>query len=214
MDNLDLDFLFESHPDANLQLADPYLLSYYKDLQRRTIFITEEIGDNCYDLIKLILQWNYEDRGIEPQDRETIRIIIASMGGSLESAESLCNIIELSETPIWTMGIGCVASAASLIFLAGHKRFTYANSTFMFTDSIFQKPVEEENESTFYSKNMLLTTIQANIKTFLIEKTGITEAQYDKHCKNEWWFNTDDAFKLHICNEVSRSHYHYIKKDR
>ena len=32
--------------------------------------------------------------------------------------------------------------------------------------------------------------------------------------KNEWWFNTDDAFKLHICNEISRNHYHYIKKDR
>lgn len=132
----------------------------------------------------------------------------------MDAAITIMNSIQISKTPVYTFNIGSVHKESFLVYIAGHKRYAYTNSTFMFTDTIFQKPVEEENESTFYSKNMILTSIQNTMKTSLIDKTGITEAQYDKHCKNEWWFNTDDAFKLHICNEVSRSHYHYIKKDR
>ena len=147
-------------------------------------------------------------------EREPIKLYINSIGGGLDAAITIMNSIQISKTPVYTFNIGSVYKESFLVYIAGHKRYTYPNSTFMFTDAIFQKPVEEDNESTFYSKNMILTSIQNTMKTFLIDKTSITEAQYDKHCKNEWWFNTEDAFKIHICNEISRSHYHYIKKDR
>ena len=199
MDNLDLDFLFESHPDANLQLADPYLLSYYKDLQRRTIFITEEIGDNCYDLIKLILQWNYEDRGIEPQDRETIRIIIASMGGSLESAESLCNIIELSETPIWTMGIGCVATAASLIFLAGHKRFILQNGYFILHKGSVNKLSGSADEVRAfmrdYEKQLDL------MRDYYVSHTKYTKEEIDSGISGDWYVRGDEILEKGIAHD-------------
>ena len=146
-------------------------------------------------------------------EREPIKIYINSIGGSLDAAMTIMNSIQISRTPVYTFNIGSVHKESFLAYVAGHKRYAYTDSTFMYTDAIFQKPVEEENESTFYSKNMLLTSIQANVKASLIEKLSITEAQYDKHSKNEWWFNSDDAFKLHICNEVSRNHYHYIKKN-
>ena len=196
---------------TSLEDIPKYMKISNRELQLDTL--TPQIAESIDAYIRF---WNLADDelGTPLSEREPIKLYINSIGGSLDAAITIANSIQISKTPVYTFNIGSVHKESFLVYLAGHKRFTYADSTFMFTDNIFQKPVEEENESTFYSKNMLLTTIQANIKTSLIEKTGITEAQYDKHCKNEWWFNTDDAFKLHICNEVSRNHYHYIKKDR
>ena len=132
----------------------------------------------------------------------------------MEAAITIMNSIQMSKTPVYTFNIGSVYKESFLVYLAGHKRYAYTDSIFMFTDTIFQKPIEEDNESTFYSKNMILTSIQNSMKAYLIDKISITEAQYDKHYKNEWWFCAEDAFKIHICNEISRRHYYHIKKER
>jgi len=196
---------------TSLEDIPKYMKISNRELQLDTL--TPQIAESIDAYIRF---WNIADDElcISLSDREPIKIYINSIGGSLDAAMTIMNAIQISKTPVYTFNIGSVHRESFLAYIAGHKRFAYADSTFMYTDTIFQKPVEEENESTFYNKNTLLTTIQNNIKASLIEKLSITEAQYDKHSKNEWWFSSDDAFKLHICNEISRNHYHYIKKDR
>ena len=194
---------------TSLEDIPKYMKVSNRELQLDTL--TPQIAESIDAYIRF---WNLADDelGTSLSEREPIKLYINSIGGSLDAAITIANSIQISKTPVYTFNIGSVHKESFLVYLAGHKRFAYPNSTFMFTDNIFQKPVEEDNESTFYSKNMLLTAIQAIAKTYLIDKTGITEAQYDKHCKNEWWFFTNDAFKLHICNEISRNHYHYVKE--
>ena len=195
---------------TSLEDIPKYMKISNRELQLDTL--TPQIAESIDAYIRF---WNIADDelGMSLSDREPIKIYINSIGGSLDAAMTIMNPIQISRTPVYTFNIGSVHRESFLAYIAGHKRFAYADSTFMYTDTIFQKPVEEENESTFYNKNTLLTTIQNNVKASLIEKLSITEAQYDKHNKNEWWFSSDDAFKLHICNEISRNHYHYIKKD-
>ena len=118
-------------------------------------------------------------------EREPIKIYINSLGGSLDAAITIMNSISISKTPVYTFNTGCVYKESFLVYLAGHKRYSYPDATFMYSDSIFLKLVEEENESTFYSKNALLTKIYNNIKLFIIDRINITEAQYNKHCKND-----------------------------
>ncbi len=199
MDKLDLDFLFNNNPDANLQLADPYLLSYYKDLQRRTIYITEEIGDNCYDLIKLIIQWNYEDKNVAPEHREPIKVVIASMGGSLECAESLCNVMELSETPIRTIGIGCVASAASLIFLAGHRRYILPNSYFILHKGSVSKLSGSADEVRAfmrdYEKQLDL------MRDYYVAHTKYTKEEIDNGISGDWYVRGEEILEKGIADD-------------
>lgn len=185
----------------------------YMKLENREIQIdnlTPQVADNIDGLIRF---WNLVDDEIAMSiaDREPIKIYINSLGGSLEAALTILNAIQISRTPVYTFNIGTVCKESFLIYIGGHRRYAYANSTFMYTNNIFTKPVEEENESTFYNKNAYLTQQQENIKLFLLDRINITEAQYDKHDKNEWWFSADDALKIHICNEISKNHYHYIK---
>ncbi len=199
MDNLDLSVFFEGLTDANQQLADPILLSYYKDLQRRTVFITEEIGDNCYDLIKLILQWNDEDKDIAPYDRKPIKLVIASPGGALECAESLCNIMEISETPIWTIGIGCVASAASLIFLAGHKRYILQNGYFILHKGSVNKlsGSADEVRAFFadYEKQL------DSLRDYYVSHTKYTKEEIDSGISGDWYVRGEEILEKGIADE-------------
>lgn len=186
----------------------------YMEKSNREILIdtvTPQIADTIDRLIRF---WNIvdEDMGLVINEREAIKIYINSIGGSIEAAFTIMNSIKISKTPIYTFNIGVVEKESFLIYLAGHKRYAYPNSIFMYTDNIINNPIEEENESTFYSKNALTAILKQNIKMCFLDRVSITEAQYDKHCKNEWWFSADDALKLHITNEISRNHYHYIKK--
>ena len=196
---------------TSLEDIPKYMKISNRELQLDTL--TPQIAESFDAYIRF---WNIVDDelGISLSQREPIKIYINSIGGNLEAAMTIMNSIQISKTPVYTFNIGSAYKESFLIYMAGHRRFAYNNSMFMYTDTIFQKPIEEDNESTFYNKNALLTNIQNDIKIFLIEKISITETQYDKHSKNEWWFSSSDAYKLHICNEISRNHYHYIKKDR
>ena len=187
----------------------------YMKMFNREIQIDILTPQNADTIDKLIRFWNLVDDEllVSLSEREPIKIYINSLGGSLDAAITIMNSINISKTPVYTFNTGCVHKESFLVYLAGHKRYSYPDATFMYSDSIFFKPIEEENESTFYSKNALLTKIYNNIKLFIIDRINITEAQYNKHCKNDWWFSTDEAFKIHICNEISRNHYHYMKKE-
>ena len=97
---------------------------------------------------------------------------------------TLISSIQLSKTPIYTINTGTAYKESFLVYLAGHRRYAYPNSMFMYIDTSFEN--DNNNESNFYSKNLITTKIQNDIKLFFLEKVnGITETQYDKHKGNE-----------------------------
>lgn len=122
--------------------------------------------------------------------------------------------ITMSRTPVYTFNIGTVQKESFLVYIAGHKRLAYQNSKFMYADSMLNKLIDSDtlNESSFYNITSTVNNFAKNIKLLFLDRVGLTEAQYDKHNKQEWWFTVDDALKLHICNEISRRHFHYIKQ--
>ena len=183
-----------------------------KNREIRIDTLTPATADNIDTLIRF---WNIEDEELNRAfaEREPIKLYINSLGGSIDAAMSIVDSISMSRTPIYTFNIGTVQKESFLIYIAGHKRLAYVNSTFMYSDSMLSKFNENEeiNESSFYSKDNAWIGIAKNIKLLFLDKVNITEAQYDKHNKKEWWFTADDALKLHICNEISRKHFHYVK---
>lgn len=58
--------LFVSIPEsiANLQLPNPELRNYYRDLDNRILYIDEQIDENLLELSKEIIRWNKEDKDI------------------------------------------------------------------------------------------------------------------------------------------------------
>lgn len=111
------------------KLPSPELFRYYNFLKSRTLFINDEITDaTLEEIVQWILYWNREDSILPDDLRKPIKIFINSIGGSIDVQAILCNVIEMSKTPIYSYGMGMVASAASLIFMACHKRYMMPNA--------------------------------------------------------------------------------------
>lgn len=185
----------------NLQLPDPSLLNYYRDCERRIYWIVGAVDASLYELVQHIINCNYEDRDIPVEQRKPIRFIIASPGGSLEVEQTLVAIMEASKTPVWCVAIGMCASAASMIYLAGHKRFATRNAYWMLhqggCDNLegsyqqimsfmakYQTDIEEMAE--FYKTH-------TNFPADLIE---------EKLVEGDWYIGIDEALQNGIVQEV------------
>ncbi len=131
MDQSFIESLLENTIDPNLSLPDPNLIQYYTDLKKRHYWIDGEITDKYLDLVQKILEWNRVDQNLPTTGRKPIKIFFNSPGGSLDVADTLTHIIELSETPVYGVALGMVASAASIIYLSCHKRYSLSNGSFL-----------------------------------------------------------------------------------
>ena len=61
-------------PIENLALPNPELLTYYKDLGKRIFWLEDEVNEQTLEIIRKIIEWNREDKGLEVKDREPIKI--------------------------------------------------------------------------------------------------------------------------------------------
>ena len=108
---------------ANLQLPNPELRNYYRDIEHRILYIDDQIDENLLELSKEIIRWNKEDKDVPIEQRVPIKIMIDSPGGDVSATWSFIKLIEISKTPIWTVNLCCAYSAGADILAAGHKRF-------------------------------------------------------------------------------------------
>ena len=194
-----IDALFSS--DANLQLADPSLVQYYHDLANRSIWIDGEINVSTLDIVSKIIRWNREDKDKSIEERKPIKLFFLSPGGDLEIEEAVVSIIRLSQTPIWGIAMGMVASAASLIYLSCHKRFALPNAYLIIHQGSAQmggnydqmvaamKDYEEQIE---------------RMTKFYIENTNYTEEEIRANIKTDWYVRGEELLERKlITNWVS-----------
>ena len=194
-----IDALFGS--DANLQLADPSLVQYYHDLANRSIWIDGEINVSTLDIVSKIIRWNREDKDKSIEERKPIKLFFLSPGGDLEIEEAVVSIIHLSQTPIWGIAMGMVASAASLIYLSCHKRFALPNAYLIIHQGSAQmggnydqmvaamKDYEEQIE---------------RMTKFYIENTDYTEEEIRANIKTDWYVRGEELLERKlITNWVS-----------
>lgn len=194
-----IDALFGS--DANLQLADPSLVQYYHDLANRSIWIDGEINVSTLDIVSKIIRWNREDKGKPIDERKPIKLFFLSPGGDLEIEEAVVSTIRLSQTPVWGIAMGMVASAASLIYLSCHKRFALPNAYLIIHQGSAQmggnydqmvaamKDYEEQIE---------------RMTRFYIENTDYTEEEIRANIKTDWYVRGEELLERKlITNWVS-----------
>ena len=162
--------------------------------------IDEEIGDAVEGAIRF---WNRADdeRCIKPEDREPIKVYINTPGGSLHATLTMVDAIKMSKTPVITINTGTAFSGGFFVFIAGHKRVSYPNATFLFHEGSTggggpQDAGKFRNYASFYDKML------EKLKVLTLENTKIKEEVYDKHKLDDWWIFAEEAMKLGICDEI------------
>lgn len=186
----------------NLQLPNPELLGYYRDEQDRIFWVEGEISEeafNLFELSKLIINYNKEDKGIPVEQRKPIKIFINSPGGDLDATLAFIALVNISKTPIWTINTCWAASAAGLILMAGHKRFSLPNTTCLIHSGSGQLggSYEQTAEQMKNYKNLI-----DKMRDFILSKTKIDTKLFKKNSQKDWYIYTDEMLELGIIDEV------------
>lgn len=71
------------------------------------------------DSIKPVIEWILHENYVSKKKRSELLLMICSEGGDIAAAFALIDVMRSSKLPIKTVGLGQIASAGLLIFLAG-----------------------------------------------------------------------------------------------
>jgi ATP-dependent Clp protease protease subunit len=164
--------------------------------------IVEDIEDGMGLMFhSYIYFWNYVDNmlDIPIKDRQPIKFIINSNGGDLNAAFTALDTISMSKTPVWTINIGAAYSSGLLIFLAGHKRFCYPHSSFLFHEGsagMGGTAIQFEGFSQFYKKQL------KQMREYVLSRTNISSEKYEEIHKDDYWMVAEEALELGCVDEI------------
>jgi ATP-dependent Clp protease protease subunit len=185
----------EDGEEAKASGMDP-LLS--KMLKTRTILLTGEIKKDLAErtIRQLLL---LEDMGDDP-----IRIFIDSPGGDADAGYAIFDMIRFVKPPVWTIGMGLVASAAAIIQLASPKerRVGLPNSHYLIHQPLSGiRGVATDIE--IHARE--LEKLRAKINHLIADETGAPFDQVEQDTDRDYWMNADEAVRYGLISRVINS---------
>jgi len=164
---------------------------YIKDLQQRKMFLNTDIDqESVHEIAKHIMQFNCEDRGVPVEERKPILLYIASNGGEVDSGFELIDIILNSKTPVYTINMGYQYSMGFLIGLSGHKRYALKNAKYLLHDG---SNFAYGSTTNVHDQVMFNMKVEERIKKYILERSKLTEEEYDAKLRVEWYMFADEA---------------------
>lgn len=183
----------------NLQLADPSLITYYKNLENRILWLDSAVDDYFLEYGKYILQWNQEDLGKPVEERTPIRLLFFSPGGSLDINNAMIDIIKQSKTPVVGINMGIAQSAGAFIYLACHKRYAMPKSGFLLHKG-------SGNFSGSYDEIICqVMEYQRQIEElagYVLEHTSIDEKTFEENFGSEWYISAEKAVSYGMVDQL------------
>lgn len=178
---------------------DPAELNYYVFANDRKLFLEEDVGFPVMEMIKMIMRWNKEDKDIPVEERKPITVYIMSDGGYLSYMWALVDVMLTSQTPIITVNTSIAASAASLIFLAGSKRYMMPSSTVV---------IHEGSTEVGGDAGKVMDAIKnydkeiAKMKDFILKRSTIPSKVLNKKSKDDWYIDAATCLEYGVCHKI------------
>lgn len=180
-------------------------------MNKLNILLKEESSQHSFYLLmeeislascKAVVEWIFEANFAEERP-DLLNLIITSPGGDLSAAFAVIDTIRGSAIPIRTIGLGQIASAGLMIFIAGNKgkRILTPNTSILshqYTWGAFGK----EHELFATVKEFDLTT--KKMISHYKKCTGLSEAKIREILlpPQDIWLSPIEAKKLGICDDI------------
>jgi ATP-dependent Clp protease protease subunit len=186
----------EDEDDSNAEKPENWQdLLTGKMLKTRTILLSGEIRKGLAEktIRQLLLM---EAMGDEP-----VRIFIDSPGGDADAGYAIFDMIRFIKPPVWTIGMGLVASAAAIIQLAAPKerRLGLPNSHYLIHQPLSGiRGVATDIE--IHARE--LEKLRAKINSLIAEETGNPAEQVEKDTDRDYWMSAQEAVKYGLISRV------------
>lgn len=191
-------------PDIeNLALPAPELVTYYRNIYNRTVWIDFEIDESCLEVERLILQWNKEDEGLPQEERKPIKLLIFSPGGALAVYESLSDVISMSNTKVIGVNMGEAASAACFIYLSCHERLALPSAKFL-----LHRGSVDGLSGSYAEVVAAIEEYQEQIEKLcakIVEKTSIKAEDIEEYMQADWYMTAEEAVQYHVCDRIVKN---------
>jgi ATP-dependent Clp protease protease subunit len=166
-----------------------------KMLKTRTILLSGEIRKGLAEktIRQLLL--------MEATGNEPVRIFIDSPGGDADAGYAIFDMIRFIKPPVWTIGMGLVASAAAIIQLAAPKerRLGLPNSHYLIHQPLSGiRGVATDIE--IHARE--LEKLRAKINSLIAEETGNPFEQVEKDTDRDYWMSAQEAVKYGLISKV------------
>jgi ATP-dependent Clp protease protease subunit len=178
--------------------------------KERTIYLAQQVDQASINSVtKSIIEINEDDvyisklsaiHGFEYKPNP-IELYIDSYGGYVYQCLGLLNIMQKSKIPVHTIVTGCAMSCGFLIAIAGHKRYCFEGSTFMYhqVSSGSIGKLKDMEEDVIETKRL-----QKIIEEHTLSRTKLTSKDLEK-CYNEkkdWYFTAKQSLKHGIVDQI------------
>jgi ATP-dependent Clp protease protease subunit len=165
------------------------------------VFMGEVDNDN----IKPIIEWILHENFVTKRKRKELLLMICSEGGDMSSAFALIDVMRSSVIPIKVVGLGQIASAGLLIFLAGTPgRRTLTPNTSIMSHQYAWGSDGKHHELLATMKEFGLT--QTRMVNHYMTCTGLSEEEIKKTLlpPHDVYLSAEEALKLGICDHISQ----------
>lgn len=174
--------------------ADPLIA---KMLKTRTILLSGEINKDLAErtIRQLLL--------LENESEEPVRVFIDSPGGDADAGYAIFDMVRFIKPPVWTVGMGLVASAAAIIQLAAPKerRAGLPNSHYLIHQPLSGiRGVATDIE--IHARE--LEKLREKINRLIAEETGKDFAQVEKDTDRDFWMTAEEAAAYGLIDKIVR----------
>lgn len=166
-----------------------------KMLKTRTILLSGEINKSLAERVvrQLLL---LEDLSDEP-----VRVFIDSPGGDADAGFAILDMMRFVKPPVFTIGMGLVASAGALILLAAPKerRLGLPNSHYLIHQPLSgMRGVATDIE--IHAKE--IERMRGRINLLISEETDKPLEQVEKDTDRDFWMNSEEALDYGLISRI------------
>ena len=169
-----------------------------KFLKTRQILLSGEIDkDLAEKIVRQLLILEADD------DKKTIYMYIDSPGGDVDAGFAIFDMIRFIKAPVVLVGMGLIASAATLILLAvpKEKRVGLPNSRYLIHQPMLGGTMQAvATDIEIHAKEMEKT--RALLNKIIAEGTGTPLEQVTKDTDRDYWLDAEESVKYGLISAI------------
>lgn len=189
--------------DPNMSSSVESTTSHGQELADAGLMVL--MGDIEADSIKPVIEWILHENYVSKKKRTELLLMICSEGGDVAAAFALIDVMRSSRLPIKTVGLGQIASAGLLIFLAGEpgRRVLTPNTSIL--SHQFSWGSDGKAHELFATMKEFELTHKRMVEHYK-RCTGLDEEQIKTALlpPHDVYLTAEEALALNVCDVISQ----------